>query len=71
MIGNLKTYEQKASDLDFEKPISEDKEKYLAPNKLTSLDKSKSSSRTEKEDTVTLDTRKRSISSTSSDDKKY
>ena len=37
-------------------------------NKLTSLDKSRSYSRTETEDTVTQDTRKRSISSASSND---
>ena len=38
-------------------------------NKLTSLDKSRSYSRTETEDTLTLDTKKTSISSSSSDDK--
>ena len=41
----------------------------MALNKLTSLDKSRSSSRTEKEDTVTLYIKKISISSDSSDDK--
>ena len=41
----------------------------MALNKLTSLDKSRSSQRTETEDTVTLDTKKVSISSASSDDK--
>ena len=41
----------------------------MALNKLTSLDKSRSSSRTETEDTVTPDTKKISISSASSDDK--
>ena len=32
-IGNLKTDKQKSSDSYFEKPISEDIEKYMAPNK--------------------------------------
>ena len=41
----------------------------MALNKLTSLDKSRSSSRTETEDTVTSDTKTRSISSASLDDK--
>ena len=68
-VGNLKTDEQKASDSEFENPISEDTEKYMALNKLTSLDKSRSISRTETEDTVTLDIKKISISSASSDDK--
>ena len=42
-VGNLKTDEQKSSDSDFAKPISEDKEKDMALNKLTSLDESRSS----------------------------
>ena len=46
-IGNLKIDKQKASDSYFEKPISKDIEKYMALNKLTSLDKSRSSSKTE------------------------
>ena len=50
----MKTDEQKAPDSDFEKSISEDIEKYMALYKLTSLDKSRSSSRTETEDTVKL-----------------
>ena len=57
-IGTLKTDKQKASDLYFESPISKDTEKYMAPNKLNSLDKSRSSSKTETGDTVTLDTKK-------------
>ena len=57
LIGNLKTDKQKASDSDFEKPKSENIEKYMALNKITSLNKSGSSSRTEIEDTVTLDTK--------------
>ena len=67
-IGNLKTDEHKASDSYFEKPISEDIEKDMEQNKLTSLDKSRSSSKTETEDTVKLDSKK-SMSSASSDDK--
>ena len=54
-IGNLKIYQEKASDSYIEKPISEDIEKDMALNKLTSLDKSRSSSKTETEDTVKLD----------------
>ena len=53
-IGNLKTDKQKASYSDFEKPISEDIEKDKALNKLTSLDKSRSSLRTETENKLTL-----------------
>ena len=41
----------------------------MALNKITSLDKSRSSSITKTEDTVTLGTKKRSISSASSEDK--
>ena len=69
MIGNLKTDQQKASHTEFEKRTSKDIEKNMALIKLTSLDKSMSSSRTETEDTVTPDTKTRSISSTSLDDK--
>ena len=69
VIGNLKTDQQKASHTKFEKPISKDKEKEMALNKLTSLDKSGSSSRTETEDTLTPDTKTRSITSASLDDK--
>ena len=57
-IGNLKTNEQKASDSYFEEPISQDIEKYMALNKIPSLDKSRSSSKTETEDTVKPDTNK-------------
>ena len=57
----MKTDEQKASDSDFENPISEDTEKYMALNKLSSLDKSRSSSRTETEDMVALGTKNISI----------
>ena len=55
-IGNLKT-DKKASDSDFKNSISEDTEKDIVLNKLTSLDKPRSYSRTEIEDTVTLDTK--------------
>ena len=68
-IGDLKTDKQKASDSYFEKPISKDIEKYMALNKLTSLDKSRFSLKTEAEDTVKLYTRKISMSSASSDNK--
>ena len=57
-IGNFKTDKQKASYSYFENPIREDTEKDMALNKLTSLDKSRSSSKTETEDTVKLDTKK-------------
>ena len=40
----------------------------MALNKLNSLDKSRSYSKTDTEDTVTLETKKRSMSSASSDD---
>ena len=42
-ISNFKTDKQKASYLDFENPLSEDIEKYMALYKLPSLDKSSSS----------------------------
>ena len=54
-IGNLKTDKQKTSDSYFEKHLSKDKEKYMSLNKLTSLDKFRSSYKTETEDTVKLD----------------
>ena len=69
VIGNLKTDQQKASHTEFEKPISKNIEKDMELNKLTSLDKSGYSSRTKTEDTVTPDTKTRSISSASLDDK--
>ena len=55
-IGNLKTEKQKASDSYSENPLSKYKEKDMALNKLPSLDKSRSSSKTEIENTVKLDT---------------
>ena len=51
-IGNLQTEKQKASELYSENPLSKDIEKYMALNKLPSLDKSGSSSETETENTV-------------------
>ena len=69
MIGNLKPDQQKSSHTEFEKPISKDTEKDMALNKLISLNKSGSSSRTITKDTVTPETKTRSISSASSDDK--
>ena len=69
MIGNLKTYQQEASQTKNKKPIGNDSYKYTALNKLTSLDKSRSSSRTETEDTVIPENKKVSISSASLNDK--
>ena len=46
-IGNLQTEKEKSSDSYSEKPLSKDKEKYMALNKLPSLDKSRSSSKNE------------------------
>ena len=45
VIGNLKTDQQEASQTENEKPISNDSDKDMELNKLTSLDKSRSSSR--------------------------
>ena len=69
VIGNLKTGQQKTSHTKYEKPISKYSEKDMALNKLSSLDKSRSYSRTEKEDTVTPETKTRLILSSSLDDK--
>ena len=57
-IGSSKTDEQKVSDSSFENLISKDIFKNMALNKLTSLDKSRYSSKNETEDTVKLDTKK-------------
>ena len=46
-IGNLQTEKQKASESYSEKPSSKDKDKDMAHNKVTSLDKSRSASKTE------------------------
>ena len=47
VIGNFKTDQQEAPQTENEKPISNDSDKDMAFNKLTSLDKSKSFSGTE------------------------
>ena len=47
VVGNLKTDKQEASQTENENPISNDSDKDMELNKLTSLDKSWSSSRTE------------------------
>ena len=60
-IGNLQTEKQKASESYYENPLSKDKEKDMALNKLPSLDKSRSSSKTETENKVKLDTKTRSL----------
>ena len=70
-IGNLKIDKQKASDSYSEKPLSKYKEKDMYLNKLPSLDKSRSFSKTETENTVKLDTKNISLSSASSDGKKW
>ena len=57
-IGNLQTEKQKVSESYYENPLSKDKEKDMALNKLSSLDKSGSASKTETEHTVKLDTKK-------------
>ena len=46
-IGNFQKENKKASASYSEKPLSKDKEKYIALNKVPSLDKSGSSSKTE------------------------
>ena len=56
-IGNLKTDKQKASDSYFGNPLIKDKERDMALNKLPSLDKSGSTSKTKTEDTIKLDTK--------------
>ena len=59
-IGNLQTEKQKASQSYSEKPLSKDKDKDMAQNKVPSLDKSGSASKTETEHTLKLYTKKRS-----------
>ena len=54
----MRTDEQKALYSDFENHIRKNIKRDMALNKLTSLDKSRSSSKTEIEETVTLDTKK-------------
>ena len=54
-IGNFQTKKQKASESYSEKPLSKGKDKYTAQNKVTSLDKTGSASKTETEHTEKLD----------------
>ena len=68
VIGNFKTEKQEASQTKNKNPIRNESDKYMALNKLTSLDKSMSSSRTETEDTLKPQNKTRSISSASLDD---
>ena len=69
VIGNFKTDKQESSQTKNKKPISNESDKDIALNKLGSQDKSRSSSRTETEDTVIPETKTISISSSSLDDK--
>ena len=69
MIDNLKRDKQEVSQTENKKPIINESEKDKALNKLTSLDKSRSSSITETEDTVIPETKTGSISSANLDDK--
>ena len=69
LIGNLKTDQQEASKIENKKSMSNNSEQDMALNKLTSLDKSRSSSITETEDTVIPQNKTGSISSASLDDK--
>ena len=68
-IGNFQTEKQKASESYSKKPLSKDKDKDMAQNKVPSLDKYGSASKNETEHTVELDTKKRSLPLASSDDK--
>ena len=68
-IGNFQTEKQKASGSYSEKNLSKDIEKDMAMNKLPSLDKSRSSSKTETKNSLNLNTKKRSLPLASSDDK--
>ena len=57
-IGNLQTEKLKALESYYEKPLSKDKDQDMAQNKVPSLDKFGSASKTETEHTVKLDTKK-------------
>ena len=57
-IVNLQIEKQKTPESYSEKPLSKDKEKDMALNKWPSLDKSRSSLKTETENTVKLDKKK-------------
>ena len=69
VIDNLKTDKTQASQTKNKNPTSNESYKYMALNKSISLDKSRSSSITETEDTVKPQNKTRSISSASLDDK--
>ena len=69
VISNLKIDKQEVSQTKNEKPIINESDKDMALNKLTSLDKSRSYSITETEDTLKSQTKIRSISSAILDDK--
>ena len=69
VIGNLKTDNQEASKTENKKPISNESDKDMAFNKLTSQIKSRSSSITEIEDTVEPQNKTESISSDILDNK--
>ena len=63
----MKTKKQKASESYSENPLSKDKDKDMAQNKVPPLDKSGSASKTETEHTVKLHTKKRYLPLASSD----
>ena len=67
----MQTKKQKASESYSENPLSKDKDKVMAQNKVPSFDKLGSASKTETEHTDKLDNKKRSLPLTSSDDKKW
>ena len=69
VIGNLKTDKQEAPQNENKRPISNESDKDMELNKLTSLDKSRSYSRTETEDTAKPHNKTGSISLVSLDDK--
>ena len=70
-IGKLQTKKQKASESYYENPLSKDKDKDMAQNKLPSLDKSGSDSKTETEHTEKLDTNNIYLPLASSDENKW
>ena len=67
MIGNFKIYKQEASQTKNKSYIRNESYKDISLNKLSSLDKSKSYSIIETEDTVKPQNKKKSISSASLD----
>ena len=68
-IGNLQTEKQKASESYSEKPFSKDKYIDMLQNKVPSLDKYGSASKTETEHTEKLDTKTTYLTLASLDDK--